>query len=190
MKFNFRKNNKGIMLAETAAVLGLIIIIISFVFVKYRNINEQKDIERAVNIFETVIYKYSAKSLNNKKSYLIDIDYTKKTITVRDYTGKELFEKINLPEKISYAAPYDRVLAKEMNLNTTVNGNLSKSFSVYICNYSQKAEYRVAFYNFQQSRILRINVYRNINAGDIEYKDILDYHYKDENESREGWRKE
>lgn len=78
MKFNFRKNNKGIMLAETAAVLGLIIIIISFVFVKYRNINEQKDIERAVNIFETVIYKYSAKSLNNKKSYLIDIDYTKK----------------------------------------------------------------------------------------------------------------
>lgn len=191
MEIDMGKRNRGIALAETLILTALGAVILSFIFIRYRNINEQKDIQRAVNILETVVQKYASKSMASKKSYSIYFDYSAKTVTVKDMKNEEVFEIKNLPEKLSYATPYDRQTQRKIDFHTTINGNLSKSFSVYIFGYSDTAKYRVAFYNFQQSRILRINIYKNKSAGDIHYSKITDYHYKqEENELREGWKKE
>ena len=184
------KRKKGIISLEIIVSLFIISILISLTYIKFQNINEKKDIERAVGIFQTLIYKYSNKSLLLKKTYNIEINHKQKIINVKDIQNK-VVEEIKLPEKLKYMTPYDKVIVKQMEFNTTISGNLSKSFSVYIFNYSDEAEYRIAYYSFQQSRILKINSYRNINAGKIKCDEILRYHYEaDENEARKGWQKE
>ena len=185
------EKSRGTALAEVFILIALVAIISSLIFIKYRNINEQQDMERAVNIFETTVHKYTAKSMISKKSYDIYFDYNNKSVTVKERLKDKILEKKNLPENLLYATPYDNQTRKDIDFHTTENGNLSKSFSVYIFNYSDTAQYRVSFYTFQQSRILRINIYKNINAGNIKYEEILNYHEKvKENEMREGWRKE
>lgn len=189
MKINFKSKKQGILTIEIVITLFIIIIMLSFIFIRHLNTAEKKDLERAVNIFETVIYKYSVKSMAVRKSYDIEIDYPNKTLTVKEFAKNKILEKIYIPEKLLYATPYDGVLEPVMKVHTTVNGNLSKSFSIYIFGYSETAKYRTAFYNFQQSKILKINIYKNVSAGKIKYKDILNYHTNEE-DIRSGWQKE
>ena len=60
------KRNRGIALAETLILTALGAVILSFIFIRYRDINEQKAIQRAVNILETVVQKYASKSMASK----------------------------------------------------------------------------------------------------------------------------
>ena len=61
-----REKSRGTALAEVCILIALVAIISSLIFIKYRNINEQQDMERAVNIFETTVHKYTAKSMISK----------------------------------------------------------------------------------------------------------------------------
>lgn len=147
--------------------------------------------ERAADIFETVVYKYSARSLALKNTFNINFDYDRKEIAVKIFGKDEVVEKIELPEKLKYTTIYNGIAMKKIDFSTKASGNLSRAFSVYICNYSENAEYRVAYYNFQQSRILKINVYKNVRAGRIKYKELEKYHYNiGENEVKAGWEKQ
>lgn len=165
----------------------------SFIYVKYRNIKEQRDIERAVNIFETAIHKYSSLAIGNKKLYDFEINYSEKSLKVftakKSVTGVELVEEYELPEKLKYATPYDNKCKEDIDVYATLNGNLSHAFSVYIFDYSGLAKYRVAFYTFNQNKLIKINLYKNINAGKIRYEDILQYH-KSEEKVGAGWKRE
>ena len=190
-----KARNKGILLIETIIFISILLFLIFFIYTKYRNLNEQRDIERAVNIFETAIYKYSSKSLGNRKMYDFEINYNTKTIKVFSLTTtvgeNKVVEEFKLPEKLEYATPYDEKLINIIDMYSTLNGNLSKSFSVYIFGYSNTAKYRVAFYTFQQTKLIKINLYKNIKAGKIKYSDILTYHYlRDEDKIGPGWQKE
>ena len=149
------------------------------------------EVERAADIFETVIYKYSAKSLALKKTFDINFDYEEKEVKIK-YAGKdEIIERRELPEKLKYTTIYNGIALRKIEFSTKATGNLSKAFSVYICDYNENAKYRVAYYNFQQSRILKINVYKNVRAGKIKYKDLEKYHYNlGENEVKTGWEKQ
>ena len=66
MEIDMEKRNRGIALAETLILTALGAVILSFIFIRYRDINEQKDIHRAVNILETVVQKYASKSMASK----------------------------------------------------------------------------------------------------------------------------
>ena len=171
--------------------VGIIFFLFVSVYIKYENLNEKREIERAADIFETTVYKYAAKSLSSKKTFDIEFDYLEKEIRIKSEGKDILTEKINLPKKLKYGTVYNKVLLKKISFSTKASGNLSKAFSVYICDYSENAKYRIAYYNFQQSRILKINVYKNIRAGKIKYKDLEKYHYNlGENEVKAGWEKQ
>lgn len=165
----------------------------SFIYVKYRNIKEQRDIERAVNIFETAIHKYSSLAIGNRKLYDFEISYPAKSLKVftakKSATHTELVEEYELPDKLMYATPYENDYKPVVDVYATLNGNLSHAFSVYIFDYSGLAKYRVAFYTFNQNKLIKINLYKNINAGKIRYEDILQYH-KSEEKVGAGWKRE
>ena len=110
------------------------------------------------------------------------------------YTGKDevIRKRRELPEKLKYTTIYNGIALRKIEFSTKATGNLSKAFSVYICDYDENAKYRIAYYNFQQSRILKINVYKNVRAGKIKYKDLEKYFINDfgENEVKAGWEKQ
>ena len=157
--------------------VGIIFFLFASVYIKYENLNEKREIERAADIFETTVYKYTAKSLASKKTFEIKFDYLKKEIRIKPEGKNILIEKIDLPKKLKYATVKKGNIEKEKEFLTKKTGNISKAFSVYICDYSENAKYRIAYYTFQQSRILKINVYKNVRAGKIKYEDLGEYHY-------------
>lgn len=164
---------------------------ITTIYIKYENINEKRDLEKAVDILETIVYKYASKSIAKKNTFDIKFNYTKKEIIVKNEGQGIELEKIKLPEKLKYGTVYNNILLKEVNFSTKASGNLSKAFSIYICDYSENAKYRIAYYNFQQSRILKINVYKNMRAGKIKYSELEKYHYNiGEDEVKAGWEKQ
>ena len=164
---------------------------ITTIYIKYENINEKRDLEKAVDILETIVYKYASKSIAKKNTFDIKFNYAKKEIIVKNEGQNIKLEKIKLPEKLKYGTIYNNILLKEVNFSTKASGNLSKAFSIYICDYSENAKYRIAYYNFQQSRILKINVYKNMRAGKIKYSELEKYHYNiGEDEVKAGWEKQ
>lgn len=173
-------------------IAGTVLFIILFaVYNKYENLNERREIEKAADIFENIVYKYSVKSMSLRDTFNIEFNYSKKEVIVKEEGKNDILEKIELPQKLNYATVYNSLMLKKIEFNTKETGNISKSFSVYICNYKDNAVYRIAYYNFQQSRILKINVYKNVRAGEINYKDLKEYHYNiSENEGKAGWEKQ
>lgn len=190
-KWRIKIKRKGSILIEFLVTIGIVFFCFVTIFIKYDNINQQKDLEDAVDIFETVVYKYANKSMATRTTFDIRFDYIKKELIINKEGNSIEIEKIELPKKLKYGTVYSGVMLKELSFSTKVSGNLSKAFSVYICDYSENAKYRVAYYNFQQSRILKINIYKNMRAGKIKYKELEKYHYNiEEDEVKEGWEKQ
>ncbi|WP_300358586.1 hypothetical protein, partial [Fusobacterium sp.] len=189
-KWRIKIKRKGSVLIEFLVIIGITFLCFVTIFIKYDDINQQKDLENAVDTFETIVYKYANKSMATRTTFDIKFDYRKKEIIVnREGSSKEI-EKIELPKKLKYGTVYNGIMLKELSFSTKASGNLSKAFSVYVCDYSENAKYRVAYYNFQQSRILKINIYKNVRAGKIKYKELEKYHYNmKEDEVKEGWEK-
>ncbi|MGL4970201.1 MAG: hypothetical protein ACRC45_01040 [Cetobacterium sp.] len=48
----------------------------------------------------------------------------------------------------------------------------------------------MAFYTFQRERVLKINTYLNIGVKNVNYNNILEYHYSSEGEGKIGWEEE
>ena len=101
-------------------------------------------------------------------------------------------QDIELPKNLIYFHTYTSNL-KNFKFSFTKNGNISKSFSIYIFNKEKKVRYKLSFYGFDRSKFLKINSYRKKNNNEINYNNIADYH-KNTNEDRESfykdWRKE
>ena len=186
---NKNKKNKGLTFLDTIACVAIIFIVSSFLFYKILKYNEKMDLEKSRRIIQTFFIKYTMRSLYEKSKYQIEIDMLNKNLNVKKLNS-EIIEKLYLPEKLKYEIIYDNSRNQKFKVDTTKSGNLSKAFTRYVFGYNNQVENRVAFYTFQKEKVLKINIYLNRAVKDINYDNILNYHYSQEGQNRIGWMEE
>ncbi|MGL4998278.1 MAG: hypothetical protein ACRC5T_04855 [Cetobacterium sp.] len=182
------KKIKGLTFLETIVSLTIILLVSSFLFLKITKINEKLDIEKNRRLIQTTFLKYTSKSFYEKKRYLIEINFLENNLIITQ--NKLPVEKIILSNKLKYEIPYEKKRNPKFNVETTKTGNLSKSFTMYIFGYKNQVKNRIAFYIFKKEKILKINTYLNNSLKDVNYNNILEYHYSIEGENRTGWKEE
>lgn len=159
-------------------------------FVKYREFKELRDINEAKTKITEAFYLVSTTSLKQKTEQELQLDLSAKKIIISNKSLK--IQEIQLPKDLIYYHTHTLNL-KKLKLSFTENGNISKSFSIYIFNRAKKVRYKISFYGFDKSRFLKINNYRKKKNSEITYSNIDEYH-KNTNEDREtfyvDWRKE
>lgn len=187
---------KGFFLFEILIIVSIILLIFSFSYIKVLKIREERDLERAVLVILKTLEGYSANSLLMAIEYKIKLEYNNNKIEVRKNSENKILEEvIQLPSKLKYRIPYtinsNLKLLDNMEIKTTINGNISDSFTTYILDYSGNIKYRVAIYNFQENKLVKINVYKKIYGEKISEDKLLDYHQRlfEEEELGNDWRK-
>ncbi len=150
-----------------------------------------KDINEAKTKIINTFFLAANLSLKFQKVEHIKLDFLNKKITVLDYLYRKK-KSHSLPKNLIYFhthSDYDNLL----NLKFTKNGNISKSFSVYIFDSKKNAHYKISFLGFDRSKFLKINAYRKLSNNKINLSNILEYHTRT-NEDRESfyedWKKE
>ncbi|WP_448820322.1 hypothetical protein [Cetobacterium sp.] len=186
---NKNNKNKGLTFLETIACVAIIFIVSSFLFYKKIKYNEKMDLERSRRIIQAFFIKYTVRSLYEKNKYQLEINMLDKNLTVKKL-NTDVIEKVYLPEKLKYEIIYDNRRNQNFKVDTTKNGNLSKAFTMYIFGYTGQVENRVAFYTFQKEKVLKINIYLNRAVKEINYDNILKYHYSQDGQNRVGWMEE
>lgn len=181
-----KPKEKGLTFLETIAVLVIISVVSLFLFVKISKINEKKDLDMASKTIQEIFFRYSRKSFYKREKYKIDLYLDEKVISVSSIRHSDK-EKLELPKKLKYEIIYDQKRNKIFKVETTTNGNLSKAFSIYIFGYGDGLKRKIALYIFQEEKILKINSYINKRIKNINYENIKDYHYSEENKNLEGW---
>lgn len=131
---------------------------------------------------------YSRKSKIERKRYGLNIFLREKNIEILN--SKTCVEKVELPSKLYYEIVYNGVRTDKFEVETTKNGNLSKSFTMYIFNTKDEIALRISFYTFEEERLLKINIYKNRSVRKILRSEIVKYHYSEEAQNRVGWEKE
>lgn len=193
-----KAKQSGFLLIEFLIIFGIISIIVSIFFIKLKSIQEMKDLEESVIKISSTIDKYTFRSFETKVLYKINLDYKNKRIEITKISEEDnnSEEVVSLPKKLTYLVPYTingkERLIDQLEIHTTINGNLSDSFTTYILNYSQKINYRIATYSFQENRILKINIYKKISGKEIFLENLLDYHNLlfSVEELKNDWRKQ
>lgn len=176
------KKQSGFLMIELLVIFTIISVVISIFFIRERKIQEIRDLEESVVKISSIIDKYTFRSFETSVLYKINLDYKNKKIKVQKVSGSnDKFEEIIfLPDKLTYLVPYTingkERLIDQLEVRTTINGNLSDSFTTYVLDYSQKSKYRIASYSFQENKILKINVYKKILGDEISIENLLEYH--------------
>lgn len=183
------EKNKGYSLIETVIVVAIILIFSGTGIIKYRNLKENRALLEAKVKIEDIYGRYAEASFDSGELYKIEIDYRKKQIQIKN-NKEEIIEKHKLPEDIRYATPYNGQKEDFVRTTTTRNGNLSDSFTIYLFDYGGLAKYRIAFYIYQKSQLLKINTYYNRSAKDALYENIVNYHTSSAGQNHMGWIKE
>ncbi|MCQ8211929.1 hypothetical protein NON08_05225 [Cetobacterium somerae] len=183
---NKNMKNKGLTFLETIVSVTIIFLVSSFFVYQIINYNEKMDLESSRRILQMFFMKYLNKSIYEKNKYFIEINTLEKYVSVKKLNTEEI-ERISLPPKLKYEIPYNNARNSKFKLETTITGNLSKSFTLYIFGYKEQVENRLAFYIFQKEKLLKINTYLNLTVKGINYNNIIEYHYSQEGENRIGW---
>lgn len=175
-----KSKNLGIVLLEFLIVFGIISILSLYSYVRLQKVVERREINETVLKISQTIDKYSIKSLKEGILYKINLDYKNNEIKIKKVSGVTYEEIISFPSKIRCYIPYTvnqkEQLMTQLEIGTTLNGNLSDSFTTYIFDYSNKITYRIATYNFQENKILKINIYQKVSGEDIFVENLLEYH--------------
>ena len=184
------KKNKAFSTFEIILSILIFSFLMNIAFVKYREFKELRDINEAKTKITEAFYLVSTTSLKQKTKQELQLDLSAKKIIISNKSIK--IQEIQLPKDLIYYHTYTSNL-KKLKLSFTENGNISKSFSIYIFNKAKKVRYKVSFYGFDRSKFLKINNYRKKKNNEITYSNIDEYH-KTTNEDREAfymdWRKE
>lgn len=171
------KKSRGFSLVNILISISIALMILTLGYVCYRDFLEQQEIKRAkVEIYE-LFTTYSAKAFNDRITLSIKLDYLTKEITVYKYSVVPI-EIINLPKNLKYATIFDGDKVDIFTGNITKNGNITPSFSVYIFDYDDIAQYRISFYGFDILKYMKINIYRNRGDKTSTYSNILTFHKK------------
>lgn len=191
---NFKKN--GFFLFEFLIILSITTLVFYFSYIKILKIKEEKDLEKAVLIISKTLEEYSTNSLWTSIEYKIKLYYSSNKIEIKKNSESSLLEEsIELPNKLKYRIPYtinnNLKLLDNIEIKTTINGNISDSFTTYVLDYKGNIRYRVAIYSFQENKLVKINVYKKISGEKISEDKLLEYHQKlfEEEELANDWRK-
>lgn len=157
--------------------------------IKFSENRETEALFQAKEKIRNVFLFYTKQSYLDKTQKYMDIYLDSKKIEVVSFLNKKEAE-IFLPKELFYEVVYDHTKKKIFTIQTTRNGNLSKAFTLYIFGKSSVAKLRISFYTFQTDKFLKINIYKNVNAKKAIRENIIDYHYSEEGQNREGWIKE
>lgn len=192
MIFIKNTNNKSQAFTFLEVIVSVLIfsLLLNFTFIKYQSIKERQAILEAKLKINDAFFYSSLSSLQSHDISTLKLDLTKKQIIILNQFQKKI-KQFNLPKNLTYYSTSNSYL-KTFNINFTKNGNISKSFSIYIFNRKNYAKYKISFYGFDKSKFLKINNYKHIGKN-IHFSEIYDYH-NSTNEDREGfysdWRKE
>lgn len=187
---------RGFFLFEFLIILSIILLIFSFGYIRILKVKEEKDLEKAVLVISKTLEEYSTNSLLTTIKYKIRLEYNNNKIEIQKKSENKMLEEIiQLPNKLKYRIPYtinsNLKLLDSMEVETTINGNLSDSFTTYILDYSGNIKYRVAVYSFQENKLVKINIYKKISGKKISEDKLLNYHQRlfEEEELGNDWRK-
>lgn len=179
---------RGIALYEMIISMLILLIFSYNIFISYSKFKENMQIlEANIKLIKT-FSKYRDLSYYGRESYKIDIELNKKEINFKQ--GTIVLETLYLPQKLRYKIARDDIKSDLISTNMNYNGNLSHAFSIYIFGTSDIAKYRIAFYTFSQLKYLIINIYKNIDAKDADYKKIYEYNISNNGKNHIGWKKE
>lgn len=189
LKDLYQKKYRGFTLYETLLSTFILIIILNLSFIKYQNLKEKQSILEAKSIINEAFFYSSLNSLKAHKGFSLKIDFATKEIFILNENSK-LVRHFQLPKNLTY-----RQTQKINNqlISFTKNGNISKSFSIYIFDRKNEARYRISLYGFDKSRFLKINNYKKIDKSSLKLNEISDYHKKvaeDRETFNVGWKKE
>lgn len=167
--------NKGFYLINTLISISLILLLSTFGYVCFRNYIEMQEINRAkVEIYE-LFTTYSTKAFNDGKVLNVKLDYIKKEIVVYEY-GVVPIDIVKLPKNLNYLTIFDRDVVQIFTGKITKNGNITPSFSIYIFDSKNIAQYRISLYGFEIIKYMKINIYRNKGDKKANYDNILRFH--------------
>lgn len=189
LKSLYQKRSSGFSLYETLLSTFIIILIFNFSFIKYRSLKEQQSILEAKSKINEAFFYSSLNSLRVHKGYVLKLDLATKEIIVLDENSK-LVRHFYLPKNLTY---FHTQKINTPIVSFTKNGNISKSFSIYIFDRKKEAKYKISLFGFDKSRFLKINNYKKIGKSSVKLNEISDYN-KRTNEDRDtfnvGWKKE
>lgn len=184
MERYIKSKKKGFTIIEYMVYIFIITIIISFSIIKINNVNNRLKIKEAVIKIVNTVDKYSSKSFRNAE-YKLLFDADTKEIRIYNLINKNPVEIINLPKALNYRIPYNGEYQNKFIFKSTVNSNLDRSFTIYI--FSEKRSvYRISFYTFRISQIIKINVYKSLYPKIMDKETIIK-NYTNEKFMKEGW---
>lgn len=186
----YKKKNNAFSFYEIIFSTFILILILNISFLKYQNFKEtQSIIEAKTKINETFFYA-SLNSLKFHKNYSIKLDLISAKLILFDSNYTPI-KYSKLPKNLNYF--HTQSTAVNPTINFTKNGNISKSFSIYIFNKKNEVKYKISFYGFDRTRFLKINNYKKKKNSIIKLNQISEYH-KNTNEDRDifyiDWKKE
>lgn len=169
------RKNKGFCLTNILLSLSLSVIIITLGYITYRDFIETQEIKKAkVEIYE-LFTTYANKAFIDKKELTIKLDYLKKEITVFEY-GVVPIDRVKLPKNLNYITIFEKDTVDVFSGKITKDGNITPSFSIYIFDYDNIAQYRISLYGFDIIKYMRINIYKNQGDRTPKYSNILNFH--------------
>lgn len=171
------KNRKGFCFINILLQLSLILLLLSFGFIYFRKMIEREELIRAKTEIYEVFTTYGIKAFNSRTSYGIELDYLKKNITISQMSVIDK-EVIHLPKNLKYITIFDKQAQDKFTAKITSTGNITPSFSIYIFDYDDIAQYRISFYGFDLIKYMQINIYKNIDDTTPKYNNILNFHNK------------
>lgn len=181
--------NKGISLLETLICISLFSITLLIIYYNYLKFKENNELYLSKLTIINTISKYRDLAYYNNSSFHIKLDFISKKIFIYDNSFTEVISA-DLPKTINY-----KIINKEHTpflhiTNITPQGNLGSAFTIYLFDYSNVAQYRIAFYTFSQIKYLTLNIYKNQSVDNATFDNIYIYHYTDDSQNHTGWVKE
>lgn len=167
--------NRGIYLVNILVGISITLIMLTFGYTLLRNVVESLEIRRAKTELYEIFTTYSTKSFYDRKERSIKLDYLKKEVTVYEY-GVVPVEILALPKSLNYVTIFDKDPVTKFTGEITKNGNITPSFSIYIFDYDNIAQYRISLYGFDIIKYMRINIYRNCGDSSPKYDRISAFH--------------
>ena len=143
------KKNKAFSTFEIILSILIFSFLMNIAFVKYREFKELRDINEAKTKITEAFYLVSTTSLKQKTKQKLQLDLSAKKITISNKSLKT--QEIKLPKDLIYFHTYTSNL-NNLELSFTQNGNIAKSFSIYIFNRAKKVRYKISFYGFDKMK--------------------------------------
>lgn len=187
-----KKFEKAFTLHEIIFSLLILIIVSNFCYIKYIDFRDNYNIKIAKNAINEVFFLSSNLSLKNKTSYIVEFDNYTAELTLFQKGRKELIKNYKLSDKLSYITT-DTNQSRYIRREFTADGNIAKSFSVYICDSRHIVKYRISFYGFDISKFLQLNNYKKVAGEKVKRDAIYRYHNVISNDRElfeKEWKKE